>query len=100
MGLNGKQIHDVIARRKDRERMVKAEAQIGSHPDVAGSAVRVPGALFDHSVPDNEGLSGGFAVCARRCGHTRAFHKPENAGRRNSRGIVYDGHKWEDRERS
>ena len=50
-------------------------------------------------VPDNDGL-GGFPVCAGRCGHTRAFHKPENAGRRNSRGIVYDGHKWEDRERS
>jgi len=99
MSLNGKQIHDVIARRKDRERMVKAEAQIGSHPDVASGAAGVPGSLFDHPVSDNAGL-GGFPVCRRRCGLTKAFHKPHLKGRRSSQGILYDGHAWEDRERS
>ena len=99
MTLTGEQKRQIIARRAEERKLVKQEVQVGSRD--SGSDIRSDrgaGSLFGAVVAEQ--AIGGFPVCARRCGHTRAFHKPENAGRRNSRGIVYDGHKWEDRERS
>jgi hypothetical protein len=94
MSLTGKQVSRVIARRAEERKLVKQEVQVGSRD--SGSDIRsnrMPGSLFGAVVAEQ--ALGGFPVCAKHCGLTRSFHKPEHIGKRSSRGILFDGHQFE-----
>jgi hypothetical protein len=94
LSLTGEQKRQLIARRAEERKLVKQEVQVGSRD--GGSDIRSDrgaGSLFDDPVAKQ--AIGGFPVCARHCGLTRSFHKPEHIGKRSSRGILYDGHEWQ-----
>ena len=96
MTLTGEQKRQIIARRAEERKLVKQEVQVGS-PRAADSrgGIAVDSGLF--AGIDNAQALGGFPVCAKHCGLTRSFHKPEHIGKRSSRGILYDGHAFETR---
>lgn len=76
MKKSGRELYELIKFKKDKEKAARKDAQIGMFPEI------------------DDVLKGtlGFSVCAKRCGLSKAFHKRENAGKRSSLGIHYDGH--------